>query len=191
MLLAEGRKKKSTLNKKSCRTTTDSVRHGPSHSQISVSAISCSCSNRYTSKCSNISPDWRVCLADCPGCSHIQPSLYFLSHSCRQQWWPFTELPDQKTNTTLFLVGRRKTEHNSGGRDRALCCWDNGKCGRRGKQGETRGRAFQTRVRNVSLNPQTGWCRPHQGRYWWEFCGCVSLFHHQLKLCFYCFHSDE
>lgn len=88
-------------------------------------------------------------LTDCLGCSYVQPSLYFLSHSWRQEWWPFTGLPEQKANTTLFLAGRRKTEHNSRGRDPALCCWDNGKCGRDRKQEEMHGWAFQTHVRNV------------------------------------------
>lgn len=128
-------KKKPKLNfKKSCRTTcTGSVRHGASRSQIRTSAISCSCSNWYTGKHFSL----LECLPrDCLGCSYVQPSLYFLSHSRRQEWWPFTGLPEQKANTTLFLVRRGKTEHNRSGCDPALCCWDNGKCGGDRKQGE-------------------------------------------------------
>lgn len=131
-----------------------------------------------------ISKHFSLLLTDCLGRSYSQPRLYFQSHSWRQEWWPFTGLPEQKANTTLFLVGRRKTERGSRGRDPALCCWDNGKWSRARKHEEMHGCGFQTHARNVCFNPQTCWCRPYRGGYWWEFFVCVSLFNQEWSCAF-------
>lgn len=93
-------------------------------------------------------------LTDCLGRSYIQHSLYFRSHSWRQEWWPFTGLPEQKANTTLFLVGKRKTAQQQ-------WTWSNSVLLRQWKMWQSQearknlhGCAFQTRARNVCFNPQ-------------------------------------
>lgn len=112
----------------------ESVWHGPSHPQISSLAVNRICSKPIHKKHPNISPFWRVCLQTASAAVTCSPAFIFWIIPEDRSGGPLTGLPEQKANTTLFLFRRRKTEHNSSGRDPAQCCWDNGKCGGAGKQ---------------------------------------------------------
>lgn len=163
---------------------------GPSRFQISTLAISCSCSNWYTSKYPHISPCWRVCLPTAWAALTSSTAFIFGVIPEDRSGGHSQGFLNKRQTPLCFLLGEGK-QRSSSGRDPTLCCWDNGKCGRARKHEEMHGCAFQTHARNVCFNPQTWWCWSYKGRYWWEFFVCVSLFNQELKLCFCCFHSDE
>lgn len=122
--------------------------------------------------------------------SHPAQPLFSESFHSRQEWWPFTGLPEQKAST-------------------AVSCWE--KENRAQQQwtwpssaAETMENVVETESRKKSMAEHSR----HMLEMWAlvrrradvdltkadidenSLAACL-LFSHELKLCFYCFHSDE
>lgn len=109
---------------------------GPSRFQISTLAISCSCSNWYTSKYPNISPCWRVCLPTAWAALTSSTAFIFGVIPEDRSGGHSRVFLNKRQTLLCFLLGKGK-QHSSSGRDPTLCCLDSGKCGRARKHEKT------------------------------------------------------